>query len=727
MPNTLYRQTILLLKDIGSIAAILLFLLLINGCAGKSFPLSDIAPPPIETQIPTEYKELAASSSQRPPWIDAAPDDSGEMHFLVGLSEHHLSERAAREDAMQHSREQYAQYTGVDISLVDKVIRTLHGSSSDVFDPTVSSSSQATHTTEAQVSRIKAKEWYWMKYRATKRGDFRGNVYKYWVLVTVPVDEYQRVQELKRKWEEEEALAESKLATHADQVIEKSLNQYNSALAAIKDAANTGNTILALNKIQAEWNRLYGDIQGFSDKGQPYTEKTDVLKQAQISLTGQIASIRSSLYIDTGRSGTVYILPAANETNCTAWVWARTTDAHKPVSGVPLVLTDQDQKIIARAISSPSGKADFLAAGLIPGQYQITIDSTSPTFSLLDKSIVDSISKVENRLFAGYATTDIKGAADIAIKKLFSGPALEPLPVKTVAVGPVTYSDSLQGSSFGHTLQQLFRQSLTSIDGLAVVDHKKRNAEAVAQAANTRGIGLTTTSQKAPSMGSAAMQAVIDGAQAAVEATYTVYANEIWVNVSLKEAGTDILQGASSVVIDKRSVPSDLVLVPQVATKPASQETKYTGGSITLELTSHLGDGQTYMEGDTISYFVSMDRDAYLLLIYEDAQHNLIQILPNRYSGSGHYMAGRFIEVPGGKDPFEFVIEGPFGLESVWAFAASRPFPALSGAQLENGLILLNENLHSVLAKVRAHGKNADIAYGEKQATITTVPKTNIR
>ena len=199
------------------------------------------------------------------------------------------------------------------------------------------------------------------------------------------------------------------------------------------------------------------------------------------------------------------------------------------------------------------------------------------------------------------------------------------------------------------------------------------------------------------------------------------------VNVSLKEAGTDILQGASSVVIDKRTIPSNLVLLPQVSRKPVTYENKSTGGSITLELTSKLGDGQTYMEGDTISYFVSMDRDAYLLLVYEDAEHNLIQILPNRHSGKGYYRAGRFIEMPGDKDPFEFVIQGPFGLESVWAFAASRPFPALSGAQLENGLILLNENLNTVLTKIRSHGKNANIAYGEKRATITTVAKTNMK
>ncbi len=49
----------------------------------------------------------------------------------------------------------------------------------------------------------------------------------------------------------------------------------------------------------------------------------------------------------------------------------------------------------------------------------------------------------------------------------------------------------------------------------------------------------------------------------------------------------------------------------------ASSEVLGKRNHININITTHLGDHQTFMEGDVISFFLSLDKDAYLLVIYE--------------------------------------------------------------------------------------------------------------
>ncbi|MBU0729799.1 MAG: DUF4384 domain-containing protein, partial [Proteobacteria bacterium] len=332
--------------------------------------------------------------------------------------------------------------------------------------------------------------------------------------------------------------------------------------------------------------------------------------------------------------------------------------------------------------------------------------------------IVDAISRVENRVTLINSQKDMQGATGDAVKALFGGPALAALDEQKLLMGPVTYADSRQGSSFGLQLQQVIRQNLTKIEGLIVVEPIKRNTAVVEQAIKTRGIGMN---EKTPALGTPAMQAMIDGAQVALEVTYTVQGMEVWVEMFLKEAGTDILKGASSAIIDRNTIPVTLELIPDLAdTLPPSVD---SASAVKLVVTSHLGDGQTYQEGDTISYFVSSNRDAFVLLIYEDAEHNLIQILPNKYSGNGFFKAGNYMEVPAASDPFEFLIQGPFGIEKLWAFALTKPLPKLSGMELENGLTLLSDKMDVILGLLRAYGNQSGVSYGEAKTIVTTVPR----
>ena len=51
---------------------------------------------------------------------------------------------------------------------------------------------------------------------------------------------------------------------------------------------------------------------------------------------------------------------------------------------------------------------------------------------------------------------------------------------------------------------------------------------------------------------------------------------------------------------------------------------------IAVDVTTHLGDKQTFLKGDSISFLLSLDTDAHLLAFYEDAAGDLTQLIPNK-------------------------------------------------------------------------------------------------
>ncbi len=136
-----------------------------------------------------------------------------------------------------------------------------------------------------------------------------------------------------------------------------------------------------------------------------------------------------------------------------------------------------------------------------------------------------------------------------------------------------------------------------------------------------------------------------------------------------------------------------------------------------MEITTHLGDEQTFVEGDIISFLLNLDRDAFLLVIYQDAAGNLIQLIPNRESQKGRYQAGLFISLPDKKVPFRFKVQAPYGDETLWAFASDVPPPELKGKELKNGLKLLNVDFKQIRQKLH---NQSQTAFGETRLSIKT-------
>ncbi len=136
---------------------------------------------------------------------------------------------------------------------------------------------------------------------------------------------------------------------------------------------------------------------------------------------------------------------------------------------------------------------------------------------------------------------------------------------------------------------------------------------------------------------------------------------------------------------------------------------------ITVEITTHLGDQQSFVEGDAISFLLSMDRDAYVYLFYRDAKANLVQIYPNQQSASHFYEKGFYMPVPPPQIGFQFKIQPPFGDEKLFVFATDNADVKLNARLLVSGLSLVDGSIEEIEAEFR---QQSGLRFGSANLTI---------
>lgn len=139
--------------------------------------------------------------------------------------------------------------------------------------------------------------------------------------------------------------------------------------------------------------------------------------------------------------------------------------------------------------------------------------------------------------------------------------------------------------------------------------------------------------------------------------------------------------------------------------------------TIAVEITTHLGDQQTFVEGDVISFLLSLDRDAYVYLVYQDASANIFEIFPNRQSRSHFYQKGFFMPIPPSQTGFQFKIQAPFGREKVYVFASDNAEVKLDGRLLDNGLRLIDDLASNLEINIRSQSV---AGFGSSSMTIVS-------
>ncbi len=137
---------------------------------------------------------------------------------------------------------------------------------------------------------------------------------------------------------------------------------------------------------------------------------------------------------------------------------------------------------------------------------------------------------------------------------------------------------------------------------------------------------------------------------------------------------------------------------------------------INIDITTHLGDATYFQEGDRVSFLISLDKDAYVLVVYQNAKGEIFQLLPNKRFKNNFYKAGLFLALPTPETTFAFKIQAPFGRETLWAFTADVPLPELKGQYRKDGLKKLSERMgiiQNILARQpkSAYGKASLVLY----------------
>ncbi len=694
---------------------------ILNGCGGVKTANLPNVPPPVAGQVPVMHEMISATSSTKPEWINEIPVDANGNHFMAGLSDFFISEKSARKAAMQDARAHYARYTGVEVSEIDEIARFFEGRESDVQDAQVSASHQQTQKTDARVSRIKAKSYYIETYSDSKRGTYAGTSYKAWVLVTIPVDEDKRVDEWRAAKAQKVKTLRAELKASAEDEVRKLVAGQQRALKNIDIAINQGQLLQALTLLQQQSKLLLAEQERSPSGLKEQQEKSYQIEALQIALASKAQRIQGKVVLDSGRFGGLRLLPPQGGKSIPVWAWLRQEEGMIPVSGLPLILKNLQGVVLSHATTDLSGKALFYLPVTISGPVLSTIDISAGVTSFLSEDICAGLVRSSCRLNLVQIGDDLYRSVKYGVQELFSGGAHSKLVAEQVLLGAITYEATGLGGEFPQLLKRKLRQALKEVHNLSLVEPRQRDVKLVEDAVRTRGIKLIDN-QPGPSIGSAAMQAVMDGADAALEGTYSVRTDGIQVDLSLRQAGTDIVLAAVNMQIQLDAVSAGIELVPpQSGVLSGASHTQK--GAIKVEITSEYGNGQTYIEGETINYFASLNRDAYLLLVYEDAGGNLLQIFPNSRSNIQRFTAGSAIQVPEEDDPFEFEISAPFGREQVFAFASTKPFPELSGAEHPSGLKVLNIDMNKVLKILRTAGNQSGTAYGEAFTVLTTIAK----
>ena len=124
--------------------------------------------------------------------------------------------------------------------------------------------------------------------------------------------------------------------------------------------------------------------------------------------------------------------------------------------------------------------------------------------------------------------------------------------------------------------------------------------------------------------------------------------------------------------------------------------------------------------------FLRSNRDCYVHLLYADVAGHNIRIFPNAYSEVNRRIrANTVYQIPTATDRFEFVIQGPFGREELYAFASTAPLPDVPGVNAGKGLILLEGSRHDIARRYRSINVEAVQAASvvEASCVVTTMDR----
>lgn len=144
---------------------------------------------------------------------------------------------------------------------------------------------------------------------------------------------------------------------------------------------------------------------------------------------------------------------------------------------------------------------------------------------------------------------------------------------------------------------------------------------------------------------------------------------------------------------------------------PGSSATIHPPAPIPVELTTHLGDQQLFIEGDEIQFLLSLGSDAYVYMYHMDTTGAITQLIPDARQQGHFYNAGYFMTLPEYNNGYRFIVSAPYAEHRVWVFA--------SDADISDADVHVAQG--KTIEKLRDRIKQASSNFGEAQLLLNTV------
>jgi len=141
-------------------------------------------------------------------------------------------------------------------------------------------------------------------------------------------------------------------------------------------------------------------------------------------------------------------------------------------------------------------------------------------------------------------------------------------------------------------------------------------------------------------------------------------------------------------------------------------------GDLNLEVLTNKGDENLlYTEGESLKFYVRVNKECYLRFVYYSADGSKVLLLDNYYIAEN--MVNKMVELP-----FEFECSAPFGVETLQANAQTSEFDKLNITHTD-GFDFINETLDQVLINTRSFKKAQakEPIRAEQRLVFTTMKK----
>jgi hypothetical protein len=343
----------------------------------------------------------------------------------------------------------------------------------------------------------------------------------------------------------------------------------------------------------------------------------------------------------------------------------------------------------ARVLASARSIGDdlILARGLSPGPAD-----TALTARLT--AVHDRAAQAQARL-AGRVIASADDLAFVLASQLARG-AGEAKPL--VMVPAFTVRESRLSSPFGRYLGQLIANQLPKAAGWKVM--------------------------RASAAGPARDAAAASGAEAVVLGATWDSPQGVRVVVSAYALADGRMLAAAEATIPKAGVEATgLATAPQNAAAALADQQQFRteeviGGGMKLEVWTSKGDDvPVFVKGEQVLIFARTDRPSYLRIIYHLADGRRALLCDNLFIDESK--VNQVYQLPD-----EFVVDAPFGAETLQASAATKPFPKLA-TRMEDGYPILQDGLAIANAKTRGLKKAepTEVRQAEARVVVTTVER----